>query len=186
MVESVGRIFLAVDLTEEARQILSHRVMRMAGGQDLPGRLAPPRNWHLTLCFLGDISRQRWEILLHLLTESPLGSAFRCRFDNLGSFPRAARATVLWVGVSQGAESLKALASRVAETVERAGLRAPERPFYPHLTLSRLRPPRDVRSLVASAPPAGVEMPVGEMTVFRSHLGGGPPRYEALERFPLG
>ncbi len=186
MVESVGRIFLAVDLTEEARQILSHRVMRMAGGQDLPGRLTPPRNWHLTLCFLGDISPQRWEVLLHLLAESPLGPTFRCRFEKLGSFPRPGRATVLWVGVSQGAESLTVLASRVAETVERAGLRAPERPFLPHLTLSRLRPPQDVRALVASAPPAGVGMTVGEVTVFRSHLGGGPPRYEALERLPLG
>ena len=140
MVESVGRIFLAVDLTSEARQILSRRVMMMTGGCELPGRLTPPRNWHMTLCFLGDIPQDRFEVMGHLLAQAPLGGAFQCRFGSLGSFPRDSRATVLWVGGSEGA---------------------------------------------ASASPAGVKMMVREVTVFRSHLGGGPPRYEVMERIPL-
>lgn len=185
MVESVGRIFLAVDLTSDARQLLSRRVMLMAGGRQLPGRITPPRNWHMTLCFLGDIRRDRFEVMLHLLTEAPRRGAFGCRFGRLGAFPRAGRAAVLWVGVSKGAGSLAAVAAGVGETVEASGLRAPERPFSPHLTLSRLRPPRDLRRLVASAPPAEVEMAVREITVFRSHLGGGHPRYEVMERIPL-
>ncbi len=185
MVESVGRIFLAVDLTSEARQILSRRVMMMTGGCELPGRLTPPRNWHMTLCFLGDIPQDRFEVMGHLLAQARLGGSFQCRFGSLGSFPRDSRATVLWVGVSEGAESLAALAEGVKETVEASGLAAPERPFLPHLTLSRIRPPRDVGALVASASPVGVKMMVREVTVFRSHLGGGPPRYEVMERIPL-
>ena len=186
MVESVGRIFLAVDLTSEARQILSRRVMRMAGGAKLPGRVTPPRNWHMTLWFLGDTPTDRFEVMLHRLTEASLGDAFRCRFGRLGTFPRASRASVLWVGVSRGAESLSALAAGVAEAVKGAGLLLPERPFSAHLTLSRLRPPQDLRAMVASAPSAEVEMTVSEVTVFRSHLGGGPPRYEVMERVFLG
>ncbi len=186
MVESVGRIFLAVDLTSEARQALSRRVMEMAGGNMLPGRVTPPRNWHMTLWFLGDIARARFEMMLHFLAEASLGDAFRCRFGGLGSFPRARRASVLWVGVSRGAESLAALATEAGEAVERSGIPVSERPFSPHLTLSRLRPPQDVRALWADAPSAEVEMMVEEVTVFRSHLGGGHPRYEALERIPLG
>lgn len=186
MVESVGRIFLAVDLTSEARQILSRRVMNLAGGAKLPGRITPPRNWHMTLWFLGDIRRDRFEMMLHLLSEAPLGDAFRCRFGELGTFPRAKRASVLWVGISKGAELLSALAAGVGEAVKDSRLQLPERPFSPHLTLSRLRPPQDLRALLASAPPVEVEMTVGEVTLFRSHLGGGPPRYEVLERVLLG
>ena len=186
MVDSVGRIFLAVDLTPEARQLLSRRVMLMAGGAKFPGRLTPPRNWHMTLWFLGDTPADRFEVLLHLLTRARLGEAFGCRFGRLGTFPRAGRASVLWVGISEGAGSLQALAARVGEAVEGSGLRLPGRPFSPHLTLSRIRPPQDLRALVASAPPAEVEMVVKEVTVFRSHLGGGPPRYEEMERIPLG
>lgn len=185
MVESIGRIFLAVDLTPDARQILSRRVMAMTGGTKLPGRITPPRNWHMTLWFLGEIPRDRYEVMVHFLTESSLGGAFRCRFGTLGTFPRAGRASVLWVGVCNGSEQLSALAARVGTAVEGSGLQLPERPFSAHLTLSRLRPPRDLRPLLAAAPPAKVDMTVREVTVFRSHLGGGPPRYEVMERVPL-
>ena len=185
MVESVGRIFLAVDLTPDARQALSHRAMNMAGDRELPGRLALPRNWHITLWFLGNVSQDRFEVMLHFLAETPLGQAFRCRFGRLGAFPRAARASVLWVGVSKGARELASLAGRVGEVVEGSGIPVSERPFSPHLTLSRLRPPQDLRPLLAAAPAAEVEMMVREVTVFRSHLGGGPPRYEVMERIPL-
>lgn len=184
--ESIGRIFLAVDLPSEARQLLSRRIVEMSGGKKLPGRLTPPPNWHLTLCFLGEIPPDRYEVMVHLLARASLGRPFRCRFGRLGSFPRAGRATVLWVGVSDGAESLSSLAAEVGETVEASGLRAPERPFSAHLTLSRLRPPRDLRALVSSAPPAGVDMMVEEVTVFRSHPGSGHPRYEVMERIGLG
>ena len=185
MVESVGRIFLAVDLTSAARQILSRRVMTMTGGTKLPGRTTPPRNWHLTLWFLGQIPRDRFEVMVHLLTETSLGGAFRCRFGELGTFPRPGRASVLWVGVSNGSEKLSALAAKVGTAVEGSGLQLPERPFSAHLTLSRLRPPRDLRPLLATARPVEVDMVVREVTVFRSHLGGGPPRYEVMERVPL-
>jgi 2'-5' RNA ligase len=185
VVEPVGRIFLAVDLTPAARQILSRRVMVMTDGAKLPGRVSPPRNWHMTLWFLGQVPRDRFEVMVHLLTETSLGEAFPCRFERLGAFPRPGRASVLWVGVSTGADKLSALAARVGEAVEGAGLRVPERPFSAHLTLSRLRPPQDLRPLVAGAPPAGVDMVVKDVTVFRSHLGGGPPSYEVMERIPL-
>lgn len=186
MVESVGRIFLGVDLTSAARQALSRRVMEMVGGRGLPGRPTPPRNWHMTLWFLGDVARDRFEMMSHYLSETSLGDAFRCRFGELGSFPRARRATVLWVGVSRGVRSLSALAAGTKEAVAGAGIPLSERPFSPHLTLARIRPPQDVRALLDSAPSAKVEMTVRELTAFRSHLGGGPPRYEVLERFALG
>ncbi|MYK56483.1 MAG: RNA 2',3'-cyclic phosphodiesterase [Acidimicrobiia bacterium] len=185
MVEPVGRIFLAVDLTSEARQALSGRVMEMARHRELPGRSTPPRNWHMTLWFLGDVARDRFEMMCHYLSEAPLGDAFRCRFGEWGSFPRPRRASVLWVGVSRGSSSLCSLAAATKEAVTGAGIPLSERPFSPHLTLSRIRPPQDVRALLDSAPSAEVDMTVREVTAFRSHMGGGPPRYEALERFPL-
>jgi 2'-5' RNA ligase len=38
---------------------------------------------------------------------------------------------------------------------------------------------------VARVPPLGLRMPVRELVIYRSHLGGGPARYEAVEHFPL-
>ncbi len=61
-----------------------------------------------------------------------------------------------------------------------------DRRFAPHLTLSRLRPPQDVRPLLEGVPPLGVRQMVTRVVMYRSHLGGRrPARYEELESFLL-
>jgi 2'-5' RNA ligase len=89
------------------------------------------------------------------------------------------------MGITEGVERLQELA-RIAEQAARDnGYAAEEKPYRPHLTLSRIQPNRDVGRLVESVPPLDLEMPVREIVIYQSHLGGGPARYEAVERFPL-
>lgn len=178
-----GRLFLGVPLTEEARGALEAHLRPHCGS--LPGRQVPSVNWHLTLRFLGDTSPALRESVADELRGAPLGAAFPLGFAGLGAFPRPARATVLWLAVGEGAAPLRALAAEVEAAARRAGFPAEERPFAPHLTLARVQPPRDLRELLSRTPPFPGRMPVDAVVLFRSRLGGGPPRYEALERFPL-
>ena len=180
--DSVRRIFLAVDLTDELRHGLA---AHLAEWLPLPGSTPPPANWHLTLRFLGKIDQQAYESLLRRLDETDLGPAFDLSFAGLGAFPRPARATVLWVGTAAGSAELRNLAGSVEAAVVEAGSMPEERPFHPHLTLSRIRPPQDVRSLTEAVPPFPLALAVRHITVFESHLGGGPAVYEELERFEL-
>jgi len=46
--DTVERLFIAVPLTEQARDKIA------AALPPLPGRRVPPQNWHFTLRFLGD------------------------------------------------------------------------------------------------------------------------------------
>lgn len=186
MVERVGRLFLAVPLTEEVRHDLAHHLAKALEGKSLPGRPVSPRNWHLTLRFLGDTDRVTYERVLRQVEEADLGPAFRIALGALGAFPRPARATVLWVGIREGEEELRELAARVEEALEGAGIPPEERPFSPHLTLSRIRPHQDVRSLLERVPAPPLRQAVDRVVLYRSHLGGGPARYEELEEFPLG
>ncbi len=80
---------------------------------------------------------------------------------------------------------MREVAERVEAAVTEAGLRAADRPFRPHLTLSRIRPPQDLRALLDAAPVMKVPMVVDRISLFRSHLGRGGARYEVLESFPL-
>jgi 2'-5' RNA ligase len=66
-----------------------------------------------------------------------------------------------------------------------AGLFEPEsRPFLPHVTVARVRSGARVRARELEAPSCG-EFDAESLTLYRSHLGRGPARYEALQRIEL-
>jgi len=177
------RVFVAVPVPDEVR----HRIVAMldAAVDVIPGRVVRPGNWHVTLRFLGDIEDVSYELLVSRLAETDLGGRFRLRWAGLGAFPRAARATVLWIGLDRGEEALSALAATVDVAVDRAGFAPEDRPFNPHLTLSRLRPVEDVSALVTSTAPFAIPMEVDRVTVYQSRLGSGGAAYRVLEEFPL-
>lgn len=180
------RLFLAVELPEDAREKLAAHLRDGLGGRPLPGRAVAPASWHLTLRFLGGTPAERRAELVRAMREAHPGGGFALRFGGLGAFPRPARATVLWLGVEEGAERLGALAAVAEDAARRAGFPAEERPFSAHLTLSRIRPAQDVRPLLERVPAFRERIPVDAIVLFRSHLGPGGARYEAVERFPLG
>jgi 2'-5' RNA ligase len=152
----------------------------------IPGRVAPAANWHLTLRFLGATTADQRASIIQHLRAAELGAAFELGFGGLGAFSRPRSARVLWMGLADGAERMQALARMAEDAARVAGFAPEEKPFKPHLTLSRIQPPRDVTRAIADVPPLDLRMPVREVILFRSHLGGGPPRYEAVERFGLG
>ena len=181
---SVGRLFLGIPLPPEVREGLEAH-LRGAFGERIPGRAVRPENWHLTLRFLGDTDADRHAQLIDELRRAELGAAFDLAFAALGAFPRAARATVLWVGVGDGADRMRELATTIEDAARRAGFAAEEKPFSPHLTVSRVQPPADLRETLAAVPPFAGRMRVDGVVLFRSHLGGGPPRYERMETFAV-
>jgi 2'-5' RNA ligase len=176
---TVERLFIAVPLTEPARNEI------VSALPALPGRLVAPQNWHFTLRFLGDTEQGMRDALAGALRGARLGTRFRIRFSGLGAFPRPKRARIIWLGVDEGARQLISLADIVESTVRRAGFPAELRPFKPHLTLSRIEPSRSVVDVLAAQQPRRVEMPVTDVVVVRSELGGGPARHEVVQRYTL-
>ncbi len=172
------RMFLAVALDDESRHAIAAHLT--AGEWRLPGKLVPPDNWHITLRFLGRTATARGEAVLAHLDQHLMVEPFRLRLSDLGGFPRENKASVLWMGLQGDLESLSGLAAECEIAAERAGFEPEGRPFHPHLTLSRIRPPADIRRLIDEVPPAGVALDVTAVTLYRSVLGGGPARYEVV------
>ncbi len=179
------RLFLAVALDDDARHALAARLAAMAD-DGLPGKVVPPGNWHLTLRFLGPTSEVRRDLLLAALEAGLDQPSFTTRLAGLGAFPRPTAATVVWVGVDDPAGGLTGIAE-VCETAARAvGFEPEERPFHPHVTLARVRPPRNVVALVEQSEPAGVRLAVEEVTLYRSRLGGrAGSSYEVVDTIEL-
>jgi 2'-5' RNA ligase len=68
------------------------------------------------------------------------GSApFAATLGEVGAFPNARRARVLWLGLSEGADALVTLAKALERALHGQGFDPADRPFTPHLTIGRVR-----------------------------------------------
>jgi len=181
---NVVRLFVGIPVSDGLRAALEAHLAATVG-ERLPGRAVPPANWHLTLRFLGATDPERHRRVVDELARIDPPPPFDLSFTGLGAFPRAGRAKVLWIGVGESVDPLRALAASVEAAAVRAGFAPEPKPFSPHLTLSRINPPADLRPLVDGATPFGGRTRVDAFVLFRSHLGGASPRYEAIHRFPL-
>ena len=185
------RCFVAVPVPDELRAALRSAIEVWRNEPDPPDlRWTDPAGWHLTLAFLGSVEVG----ILGAIELAVADAAARARpasldAGGLGCFPSPGRARVLWYGVADPQATLRTLADGVHE------LLAPmvpslgdEGPFRGHVTLGRARGRlgSDLSSwMTRHAAPTGT-VPLERVILYRSHLGTGPARYEALGWAPVG
>jgi 2'-5' RNA ligase len=114
--------------------------------------------------------------------------AFPLSVEEAGTFPPRGAARVLWLGVRDESGGLARLQRRLEAECEAAGFPREPRAFKPHLTLARLRAPKDAPAL-SEAHRRSTFGPhafrVSELVVMRSELGPGGSRYTPLSRHAL-
>jgi 2'-5' RNA ligase len=149
-------------------------------------------NLHLTVRFLGDTAADRVEEVADAVAAALDGApAFDVVLAGAGSFPDERKPRTLWLGIERGTPELGALATRVGEAVVPLGWPPDDRPYRPHLTVARLdaAPRADglaiAEALRAAAGGWRVAFRAERVVLYRSHLGGGPPRHEALREVAL-
>lgn len=175
----VGRVFVAAPLPPDVRFALAERVAEMP----IPGKVGPAENWHVTLRFLDVIDQVTYERFLTGLERVGEQFSFPIALHGFGAFPNPRKATVFWAGIGTGTRDISLLNELTEEAALSAGFLPEERPFHPHLTLARIRPPADVRDLVDEDLDLGWRC--DHLVVYRSHLGRGPARYEPLDSVNL-
>jgi RNA 2',3'-cyclic 3'-phosphodiesterase len=180
-----ARLFLALDLPEPAREaIAAWRDELVSGRADL--RPVRPEALHVTLVFLG------WqdESAAPRIAEAAFGAlpgGLAPRLTPVGVRavpPRGPRLFALDLEDEEGrATALQAAASAALEA---GGWYRPEkRPFWPHLTLARVkRGERRVRP-IENVPPPPDRFNAAEMTLYRSTLRPQGALYEPLARTVL-
>ena len=181
-----GNVFVAVDLREDERHALAAALHDASPGPVIPGRRVPPENWHITLRFVGEVEQLIIERLAHELGEylQPAVGTVVCR--GLGAFPRARRAAIVYAAIDDPEGILTHLAAECEDACRAVGLEPEGRPFVPHLTIARVRPPVDVRKLIDRFGDFSVRLRVDEIRLMRSIIEKGGVRYEVLDVVPLG
>jgi len=136
------RLFVAVDLPDEARQAIAVRQKLWAGplSKSRDGlKLVEPPRMHLTLLFIGEAREGSVPAIVESMSAPASVAPFDVTFGGVGVFPLRGAPRVLWIGITDGAAHLERLQREVAERVRAAGVAFDDRPFHPHLTLGRWR-----------------------------------------------
>jgi 2'-5' RNA ligase len=182
----VGRAFVAVrppeSVLEAVEECLSPARKVMVGP-----RWAGRDQWHVTLQFLGPVATLA--PVVAGLTEAVVDLApFRFQLGGSGAFPNSRRARVIWIGATEGAGPMAAVAGAVNAGLAPLGYEAETRPFRSHLTVARLRDQADVAPVVAALGDGLVGEPwtVEEIILYQSRLSPSGSSYSELARLPLG
>ena len=134
------RAFIALHISEQARQTLDRTIHELADTTGRQVRWVDPQGIHLTLKFLGNIPSSRIGELLEAVEESCRDHApFQLVLTELGMFPNRERPRVLWAGVGGDLDSLASLQEAVEIAMTGAGFQRERRPFRAHLTIGRVR-----------------------------------------------
>ena len=146
---------------------------------------------HLTLRFIGPTLDERVPAAMAAVRSAGTSvGPFEVAIGGAGVFPPHGRPRALWLGLREGVGDLADLAAAVDAALTGAGWAFEPKPFVGHLTLARSDgiPAADAIAshLIAAAADMDVRFHVGQIGLFESITGGGPARYELLERVVLG
>lgn len=130
------RLFIALNLPKKQRARI-HRVARALRDEELPIRWVDPDNFHVTLKFLGEVRRERIELVVERIAKVAAATrSFTTELDGFGAFPTIRRPRVIWMGVGANAE-LRCLKQDLEWALGDMGFEAEPRAFHPHVTLGR-------------------------------------------------
>lgn len=184
-----ARLFVALDLPDELRDgVVAWGKEALA---DPALRPVAPESLHVTLAFLGYRPEKEIERIAAVVGECA-GPAPWVELRDPEQRPPRGRARIYALpAISPGAEALQAGVSR---GLEEAGFYEPEkRPFWPHVTVARVRPEArgSRRPAVVSEPPGKLPERLAEaqicrrMTLYRSELKPTGARYVPLAQVKL-
>jgi 2'-5' RNA ligase len=182
-----ARMFLALDLPEDARdRLVEWRDLILDGRKDV--RPVRPEALHVTLVFLG------WqdESATERIAEAAFGSLPSAPAPRLAATgvrpvpPRNARLFALDLDDEDGRST--ALQAAISDALEAGGWYRPEkRPFWPHVTLARVkRGERRVAPPPDNPPPPTDAFDAGVVTLYRSTLRPQGALYEPLAHTVAG
>ena len=93
---------------------------------------------HLTLKFLGEVPQPRITSIKQII-ETIEFAPFEISLYGMGCFPNLNYIRVVWIGIREGGNNLKQLASKIEEKLTPIGFPREKRGFSPHLTLARIK-----------------------------------------------
>ena len=168
------RLFFALWPSDELRAEIETTALPLARASG--GRLIPPRNFHVTLLFLGEIPAEQFSLVQQTGATLASNPAFQLEFDNIESWGRK----VLCLTSSAPPLAVIDLVEKMRASLRGQLKQLDERPYIPHITVARDLPrglrPQQIKTLYQK---------VNDYVLVESVRDGGGSHYSIVERWPL-
>ena len=187
MEENKTRSFLAINLPEIQKDLIKS-IHSISEDMNIKLKIIDPKLYHFTLHFFGEIYESELEKVILLMDEIKL-TPFDLSIEGTGSFPKDKlnKTRVLYLDVKEGYDELRQLNHQIISILDAAGFKVDDRPYSPHLTVSRIRHGRNLSQLAKR----WRELDLGEIIrhrvvsfeLMQSTLTPQGPIYKVLNRF---
>lgn len=151
-------------------------------------RWVDPSQFHVTVCFLGDVEEELLVLISDALTQvATISTAFDLQLQNVGLFPpKIVRPNMLWA-FFQESDAFESLVRKVKDALMKADtsfMRLAEewRKDIPHVTLARFRGNEYPRVF---DPAPKLTLRVDRIEIMESVLYPDGPMYTSLASFPF-
>jgi len=183
------RAFLGIGLPAGVREAIAAATAQVRSLR-APVAWTAPKNLHITLDFLGEISPERVALVERSMRDVASGiGPFSLTAEGGGAFPGTRNPRVLWVGFLEPLELVRQLQQNMGNALSGDGFPLEDRPFHPHITVGRTRgvlPPAWGERFVQALSGKGFGVvPVSSFTLYESRLGPGGAAYTPLCDFRL-
>jgi 2'-5' RNA ligase len=178
------RLFTGIRLPPHLRRQL-HVLQEGVAGAD--ARLTHPEDFHVTLCFIGNVDAAIASIIDEALSGIRAGK-FSLAVKGTGCFSGGRGPSHLWMGLAPS-DALHRLKEKIDHAFEKYRVPFEKRSKYtPHVTIARIKHGAEAKAaefmqrhnLFAAEP-----FDVDEFILYRSHPGEEGPRYEEWGVYPL-
>lgn len=140
------RSFIAFDIGNESvlKRITDMQSLLVKTEADL--KLVEPKNIHMTLRFLGNITTNMVEKIFEEMQKVQF-IPFNVKMHGIGVFPNLRYPRVLWIGITEGADQLRSVFSQLEPRLRNLGFTPDSKGFSPHLTIARVKSGRNKAEL---------------------------------------
>lgn len=177
------RLFIAIPVSlsiskELENWVADHKI-------ELPFRKwTHPRDYHITLQFIGDISATQCEELTIALKKIK-ANAISLGWSGIGTFGQPTAPRVLWGAVNGDLEGLSSLQEKVVKATTALGFVPEDRPYSPHITIARgFAGDNDMPMEPSNSSPSSKTWESDYFVLMRTHMHEAP-MYEIISSFPL-
>jgi len=171
------RLFIAFDISEEAKQILKDIQ------KNLNIKATFVKEFHLTLKFLGEVEESKVDSIIQELSKIKFDS-FVAGLSQMGVFPDRKYIKVVWIGLEPN-DKICALQKSVDQATRNFGI-AMDKDFIPHLTLARVKFLENKNEFLVALDNVKVEkseFKVDSFKLIKSTLTPQGPVYDVLKAF---